>query len=503
VIRSGLFRKHLAIAAVSVLGFAFAGSLLNQLVVHQVISRMERESGERIRRPDPATFLARLIDVTSPNDPVAGMKKIEKLFGATSAPFRLALLNEELGVLYEIRDPNVPAIDRAKLPGADYETADADAHAGTRSGPLPTSGFIRLGSGRPFFLYYELIRPNFMNRGKGAATPPPPPLLGDFGKPLFRAGPHGPSRNFLFFSFFVSVAMVLAGIAFALFLIFRSLRDHVATADRVISELQGGDLKARFPVRKRDEIGQAMERFNLMAEEIEKLVERLRSSEQSRNFLLQDLTHDLRTPVASLRNLLDTIFTTAKMPESLQELSDLAVKEVDYISRLVEDLLLLAQVSEPKYKAPEHPVEMMGLLEEEANSLSLRYAGKVKLQAELKPHEALVSGDERLMKRLVRNALENAFSFAKGEVEIRAEREAHQLRLLILDDGPGFSAEALAHFGERRAQRTINQSPQGRLSLGLGSVIMKTVVGLHRGRITAANRPGGGGEVEIVLPLSH
>ena len=96
------------------------------------------------------------------------------------------------------------------------------------------------------------------------------------------------------------VVTVLVGIGFALFLIFRSLREHVETADRVISELQRGNLKARFPIKKNDEIGRAMERFNQMADQIEQLVERLRSAEASRNFLLQELTHDLRTPVGCI-----------------------------------------------------------------------------------------------------------------------------------------------------------------------------------------------------------
>src|SRR5262249_45941559 len=146
------------------------------------------------------------------------------------------------------------------------------------------------------------------------------------------------------------IIMVLVGIAVALLMIFRSLRDHVVSADHVISELQRGNLKARFPIERLDEIGAAKMRFNAMADEIERLVERLRSAESSRNNLLQELAHDLRTPVASLQSILESVFSMAKMEPDVAELAELARKEVEYMGHLVEDLLLLAQLSEPSYR---------------------------------------------------------------------------------------------------------------------------------------------------------
>lgn len=493
MIRSALFRKHFAIAALSVLGFAFLGSLGTQFVVHRLISQVEREHerGAEKDRPDPATFFARLIDSISPDNPEAGMRKLEQIFEKSFSPMRFALLDAAGKQLYQFKNPELPPLP--EIPAEPYVAVPSGKKEEMR-GPGPRglrSGFIRLASSKPAILYFEMLPPpGGPMRAKVFGGHPP--------GPEFRRPP-GPPR-FFFFPFLVSVAMILCGISFALYLIFRSLREHVATADHVISELQAGNLKARFPIRKNDEIGRAMERFNLMASEIEKLVEKLRSSEQSRNFLLQELTHDLRTPVASLRNLLDTIFSAQPMKPGLEELADLSLKEVDYVSRLVEDLLLLAQVSEPKYKAAAKPLDLVPLLEEEGEALALRFGGKIQLSLKGGFPELLIPGDERLMKRLVRNALENAFSFARSRVEIAIAREGESVRITVADDGPGFSAEALQQFGERRSQRMVAQQ-QGRLSLGLGSVIMKTITKLHRGSIVAANRPEGGGMVEILLPL--
>jgi K+-sensing histidine kinase KdpD len=117
--------------------------------------------------------------------------------------------------------------------------------------------------------------------------------------------------------------------------------------------------------------------------------------------------------------------------------------------------------------------------------------------------EALVSGDEQLLKRLVRNSLENAFSFARSKVRasIAPAAKAGYVSVCIEDDGPGFDADSLNNFGERRSKRVVAKNENGRLSLGLGSVIMKTVVLLHGGEIEASNNAGGG-RVAFTLPLS-
>jgi K+-sensing histidine kinase KdpD len=117
-----------------------------------------------------------------------------------------------------------------------------------------------------------------------------------------------------------------------------------------------------------------------------------------------------------------------------------------------------------------------------------------------------VSGDSHLLRRLFRNALENAVSFARTEVSVVVESAGSgELRILVRDDGPGLSESALKSFGERRVSRTFERTKGSRLSLGLGSVIMRTVAEIHRGKVVATNRkdPDGkvsGAEIQISLP---
>lgn len=496
MIRSSLFRKHFAIAAISVLGFIFAGSFANVLLIQRI-------SDNKQPNYQPPLFFARLAEELGKGDAKAGVARIDALHEGDKRPFELLVLNENGKPIYSpdgVLNFEVPV---SELPKNVHE------------GRVLSRGLVK-GDNGP--------------RG----IPPPPGIFGFFGGPMGPGGPPPgmmptsvmrmagePARYLVFRStgrsnlppppsrvfpitFLSMVFTVLVGVAFALFIIFRSLRDQVNQADQVITQLQRGNLKARFPIAKDDEIGRAMQRFNLMADEIERLMEQLRSVERSRTFLLQELAHDLRTPVASLSNLLDTVFSHIELPENVAELASLAQKETDYIARMVEDLLLLAQVSEPSYRTQEGAVDLDDLLEEEGEALGLRFQGRVKFEKATGQGIALVDGDTHLLRRLFRNALENAFSFASSFVNVtwRKDGDRHLL-LTVSDDGPGMSPEMLLTFGERRNRRKIDTTRSGRLSLGLGSVIMKTVVSLHRGELKVYNRPEGGAVIEIRLPVSE
>lgn len=463
--------------AVAVLSCVFVGSWILNFVVQSIEALHEKEH-QRSRQP-PMIY-ANFVEQMGPGDAVNGLARMIKLQGPND-PIKFSLMDEKGKLLFP---PDGDAPPMAKLPEKLHTPQDVDP-----SPQPPSRGFSLMPAPPPAQAPYNVLRLNYN---------PPRYLVMKF-RPR---NPGGRGPQFFPLSVLVMIIMVLAGVAVALATIFRSLREHVVAADRVISELQQGNLKARFPIERVDEIGKAKMRFNAMADEIERLVERLRSAEASRNNLLQELAHDLRTPVASLGSILETVFGEAQMAPDVADLAQLAEKEVDYMGHLVEDLLLLAQLSEPSYTPNRQPVDIMALLEEECDSIALR---KVDIQVvkDFRASEVLLSGDEHLFRRLIRNSLENACSYAKSKVAVCAELdEAGRLRVSFRDDGPGFDAEALAKFGERRGQRMIKKTQGGRLSLGLGSVIMKSVISLHRGDLRAVNNVGGGATVTFSLPLA-
>ena len=397
MIRTKLFRRHFAITVIVVLSFVVIGFVVSNLVMKAAMNHRPSGFGG-----DPAPFFARLIDdaaARTGGDRVSALKHIE-LMGLREEPFRLHILSQE-GKNLSDQEAIPLSWSEIRKPEASYESVVVSGSEEQKrhfpGPPMFPDSLIRLSGSPAQFLYVSK------------------PDLRDW---------HGPSPAlFLIGTIGLLILSLFFGIGFALFLLFRSMQEKMALVDNVIAELQAGNLKVRFPVGRMDELGQAMLRFNRMADEIERLVERLRTVEKSRISLLQDLAHDLRTPIASLKNLLATIEKKRQSDdqEIRAELLLLSRKEVEYFERLVEDLLVLAQMSEPRYQGDQSRISIVEILEEESEGVFARVEadGKsVELQGDLKS-EALVMGDAHLLRRLIRNGLENAYSFAKSKVTIK------------------------------------------------------------------------------------
>ena len=321
-----------------------------------------------------------------------------------------------------------------------------------------------------------------------------------------RARPNSFLINFIA----LNVSVFLAS-TFSLFLLFYSMREKAKLARDIIAEMKQGNLKVRFPIKRMDEVGHLMTEFNKMADEIERLVERIKSTELARMKLLQELAHDLRTPVASMKSLLETLSLRREElePKMREELMSLSLREIEYFERLVEDLLFLAQVTEPKYQANKTVTSISDLIEEELEACAARYASRghaIQIEKNFPQSLPTMGGDQHLLRRLFRNAFDNAFSFAKNRVSVRVKNEGDFFNVEIDDDGPGLTPQAQAAYGEKRVTRMIATTGTGRLSVGLGSVIIKAIAGLHEGTVSIDNLPKtadslGGARLNVKLKM--
>jgi signal transduction histidine kinase len=473
MIRQSLFGKHVIVTAGIFLVFiaiAVAASIIGAQLDHQ---RMESS---------PPVFLARLIDKMGP-DKVATIKALND--SHEGPPIQLDLVDEN-GVSLLTSQQTMPSEQKSKFPKDVYRDSNDN---GPRAFP-PKQTLIRL-KGMPIRYLVanfnpDLHRPLIPSQGGGPNGPPGPPMS-------------------MWVSLIALIAAVFLASGVSIFILFYSFRDKARIANQVISELQSGNLRARFPIRKLDEVGQVMLAFNKMADEIEHLVDNMKNSEQSRMQLLQELAHDLRTPVASLKNLLETVHIQKAtiQPALRDDLMQLSLIEVAYFERLVEDLLFLAQVSEPRYKAHSTSLSLAGLLDEQIAIVATIYANndkKIEIQCAI--GDITVLGDAHLLKRLFRNALENAFSFARGHISVSAKlNKKKEVEIHIIDDGPGLSAEASRSFGVKRSTRILESASEGRVSVGLGSVLMVAVVNVHGGKLSITNDPIlKGADLTIHLP---
>ncbi len=292
---------------------------------------------------------------------------------------------------------------------------------------------------------------------------------------------------------------IIVGLGLSVLFMSIYMRRRSREAELIIGKLKSGDLKARFDIQKNDETNELMTQFNEMADQIESLVENLRHTESTRTKLLQELAHDLRTPVASLKNLQETLLEKGHLlsEEKRIHVQNLSIKEIYYFERLVEDLLFLSGVNDPRYGESFNEVDLSELVSEEGE---LFETDKVKVTYQIE-EDLKVHGEHHLLRRLIKNSLSNAARFAKSELIISLSEEDEGMILKVTDDGPGLQEEELKQFGEKKFSRQFLDSNSDHISIGLGSVIMKKIISLHDGEMKVQNsHKTGGCELIFIFP---
>ncbi|MFZ6770987.1 ATP-binding protein [Undibacterium sp. Di26W] len=310
--------------------------------------------------------------------------------------------------------------------------------------------------------------------------------------------PGTPARGAFQTMVILFVLTLVAAILLGLLLLTLYLRGRSAEARQVIQSMEAGDLTARFTSGRLDAIGGLMQHFNVMADEIQRLVMQLQAIEKTRRELLQELGHDLRTPLTSLRTAIDTLTVHGDDMEQQerQEFFNVVTSELDYFTRLIDDLFFIANIDEPRYRNQAASLDLCDLLKAETgHAVHTQQQTEAAIAFELQidancAQAGYINGDTYLISRLLRNVFDNAARYAQSRVRIRLQTVADTLELVVEDDGPGISTDGISRFGQRRDTRLMFAglpSRQSGISLGLGSVIIKTIIELHGGHVEIGN----------------
>lgn len=304
-----------------------------------------------------------------------------------------------------------------------------------------------------------------------------------------------PSRGTFLILAALFVATLLGAIFCGLLLVTFYLRGRSQQAKQVISRIEAGDLGARFASDRLDAIGGLMLDFNRMADEIQRLVARLETTERARRELLQELGHDLRTPLTSMRTAIETLAAhgNAMSAAEREEFMSVVSGELVYFSKLIDDLFFIAEIDEPRYRKNAERIDLAELLmsEVQAAQAGSRTGREMRFEFDhrMEGGESFaILGDAYLVSRLFRNALDNAVRHAHSSVRVSLHSNGAGIDIVIEDDGEGMSSEAIAAFGRRRSGRFFGKAGSNATSLGLGSVIIRTIVELHHGRLALASR---------------
>jgi heavy metal sensor kinase len=299
------------------------------------------------------------------------------------------------------------------------------------------------------------------------------------------------------FAVAVPVLLVLATLA-AYSLAGRSLAP-VSAMSRRSTEISAKTLHERLPVANpHDELG-------ALASVINGLLDRLeRSFAQQRRFMA-DASHELRTPVAILRNEAEIVLAREERALDEYRAALVIVKgEGVKLTRIVDDLFLLARADAGEQ--PLRPVELY--LDELASdivrglrSLAQTRETSVELATE---GEAPYRGDEDLLRRLLSNLIENAIKYASpgGHVRTSVRSGPHSYIVTVSDDGPGIAPDFQPHIFERffRADKSRSRSNHDTGGAGLGLSIARWVAEAHGGKLDLVHSDPGGSEFQLTLP---
>jgi two-component system OmpR family sensor kinase len=243
-----------------------------------------------------------------------------------------------------------------------------------------------------------------------------------------------------------------------------------------------------------------------LARTFNQLLDRLHNSLYRQRGLVADAGHELRTPLAVLQTELETAVRPGRTRADLIDSISHAHLEVQRLSALSEDLLLLAQTDSSVGVLAAELTDIGALLDDTvAAHHAVASARSVSLHA-AHPPALLAEADPAAIRRVLDNLVVNALRHARGHVWLEADREsppstADVVMLRVRDDGPGFPPNFLPHAFDRFTRADEHRSrADPTTGTGLGLAIVRSLITAHRGTVTAANVPDGGAEVTIRIP---
>ena len=292
------------------------------------------------------------------------------------------------------------------------------------------------------------------------------------------------------------IALALAGLAGWLSTR-RALAPLKSVTETALQITRADDLSRRISYQgpPDDEVGQLIRAFNQTLSRLENLFNTQRR-------FLADVGHELRTPLTVIKGNVDLMRRFGTMDEeSLASIED----EVDRLTRLVGDLLLLAQAESGKLPLDMRVVELDTLLLEALQQMRVLAGDRLKLRiGEI--DQTLVCGDRDRLKQVLVNLMGNAIQYTPsgGEVIVGLGKAGEQAKLTVSDTGPGIPPEDLPHVFERfyRGEKARTRSRDGK-GFGLGLSIAYWIVRNHEGRIEVDSKEGQGTTFCVWLPLAQ
>ena len=301
----------------------------------------------------------------------------------------------------------------------------------------------------------------------------------------------------------VGGGVLAVGVLLIAFVVFGPVRRRLRHVQDATERLGQGDLRARAPEYGGDEVAALARSFNRMAEELATRADALQASDKARRQLLADVSHELNTPLTAMRGYLETL----SMPDLANDAATrhkylgIVMEESHRLERIIGDLLDLARLEGGGSTLLRATVEVPALFERVGKRHGREMeARSIQLVQTVAPGAETVTGDPDRIEQAIQNLAANALRHTPdgGTITLSAARVGAHLLLSVADIGRGIAPEHLPQIFDRFYKVDVSRKSSG--GSGLGLSIVKAIVELHGGTITARNENGA--VFEILLPAT-
>lgn len=294
------------------------------------------------------------------------------------------------------------------------------------------------------------------------------------------------------------------GIAMSLgYFVSTTVTDNLNAVRQGARAIADGNLQARVEVHGRDEIAELAHAFNRMAAQLESAAHKQSEVEKLRRDLVAWVGHDLRTPLASVRAIIEALADgVVEDPATVERYLNTAKRDISSLSRLLDDLFEMAQIDAGGLRLDRQPNSISDLVSDTLESCSRKAADKhIELSGAVAPNCDPVLIDAQQIGRVLLNLVENAirYSPAGATVHVDAHVAGGSVEVVVSDTGDGIDPGDLAHIFEQfyRGEKSRNRATGG---TGLGLAISKSIVEAHGGTIHVQSELGKGTQFTFTLP---
>jgi two-component system OmpR family sensor kinase len=312
----------------------------------------------------------------------------------------------------------------------------------------------------------------------------------------------------------LSTWMIFAGMLFALaagLVLFASLTGRLKRLANAMDAFRSGAGQAQIKFlpqvssHRADEIDRLGSTFTQMSARIEDQMEQLQRADATRRELIANVSHDLRTPLATLQGYIETLLLKEDSlgPEERRSYLQTAIKHCERLSKLVSELLELAKLDSSDIRVEREPFNLSELAHDVVQKFQLKAAEKqIALSTKIEEDPPFVNADIGLIERVLENLIENAIQNTPrgGTISLVLTPQNEDVTIQVNDTGCGIPPEELAHIFDRFYQLDKSRK-SGQDHSGLGLAITHKILKMHDRSINVASALGSGTTFSFQLPV--